>query len=63
MVSARAVGLRWEWWWWTPAGVGPVIWAELLMMPVGVGGEVEEAGNVDMELQSEGVSGVAGDVL
>ena len=31
-------------------------------MPARVGGEAEEAGDVDVELQSESVSGVAGGV-
>ena len=38
------------------------ICADRSTMPVGVGGEADEAGEVEVELQGEGVSGVVGGV-
>jgi hypothetical protein len=47
---------------WTPAGVKLEIWAELSTMPAGVGGDADDAGEVDVELHDEEVLGVAGGV-
>ena len=41
---------------------GDAIFAERSSMPAGVGGDTEDAGDVDVECDASGVSGVPGDV-